>query len=698
LTAQPLTNSGIPGGLARVLRQSDVVLALAVVVIVTMMVIPMPPVAIDLLITLNFALAITILLISMYVQEPLQFSVFPSLLLIVTLFRLGLNISASRLILLSGYAGEVIQAFGNFVVGGNYIVGIVVFLLLMIIQFAVITNGAGRVSEVAARFTLDAMPGKQMSIDADLNAGLITEAEARRRRRLIETEADFYGAMDGASKFIKGDAIAAVAIILVNILGGFAIGMFQMGLSLTDALKTFTLLTVGDGLVAQIPALLISTAMGIIVTRAASEASMGGDIVRQLFSNARVLAIVGGILIAFGLVPGLPKLPFFVLGATAAGVSYLLRNRPQEEIQQEEKPTAPVPDQTEEAFGLLKVDPITVELGYGLISLASEGDGGALLDRVGAIRRQIALELGWVVPRVRIRDNLRLMANGYAIKIRGEPVAEGELLPNLLLAMPGANTLSEAVDLRGVETKEPVFGLPALWIDPAQKERAEIAGYTVVDPASVLTTHLAEVIRNHAHELLTRQEVQKLLDHLSPDAPVIVQEVNSEGVGLPLVQRVLQNLLRERVSIRDLPAILEVITAKAREVRDPDLLTDSARQALGRAICNQYREADGVLYVATLGPLIEQKLSEAIVPTDQGLMAHLSPDLGRKFLERLGEEMEKMAQEGHQPVLLCSARVRLPVRRFTQRTLPQLAVLSYSEVPAGVEVYACGMVEVANAD
>lgn len=697
MTAQSVTGPALPGGLARVLRQSDVVLALAVVVIVTMMVIPLPPFLIDLLITLNFALSITILLIAMYVQEPLQFSVFPSLLLIVTLFRLGLNISSSRLILLNGYAGEVIRAFGNFVVGGNYVVGIVVFLLLMIIQFAVITNGAGRVSEVAARFTLDAMPGKQMSIDADLNAGIITEAEARRRRHLIELEADFYGAMDGASKFVKGDAIAAVAIILVNILGGFAIGMFQMGLGLAEALKTFTLLTVGDGLVAQIPALLISTAMGIIVTRAASEASMGGDIVQQLFSNPRALAVVGGILFAFGLVPGLPKLPFFVLGIIAAGTAYVLRSHVRAKPE-EVKPAAPPTDQTEEAFSLLKVDPIAVELGYGLISLAAEEAGGALLDRVGAIRRQIALELGWVVPRVRIRDNLRLMANSYTIKIRGEPVAEGELLPNYLLAMPSGSTLSEMVELQGVETKEPVFGLPAIWIDPSQKERAEIAGYTVVDPASVLTTHLAEVIRNHAAELLSRQEVQKLLDHLNAEAPVIVQEVTSDAVGLPLVQRVLQNLLRERVSIRDLPAILEAISAKAREVRDPDLLSEHARQVLGRAICNQYREADGVLYVLTLGPTIEQRLAEGVVPTDQGLMAHLSPELGRRFLERLGEEMEKMAQQGHQPVLLCSARVRLAARRFTQRTLPQLAVLSYSEVPAGVEVYACGMVEVTDAD
>jgi flagellar biosynthesis protein FlhA len=685
------------GGFLRALRNGDVVLALAVVLIVGMMVIPLPTFLVDVFITLSISLSITILLIAMYVQEPLQFSVFPSLLLLVTLFRLGLNVSSARLILLNGYAGQVIEAFGNFVVGGNYVVGMVVFLLLMIIQFTVITNGSGRVAEVAARFTLDAMPGKQMSIDADLNAGMITEADARKRRRAIETEADFYGAMDGASKFVKGDAIAGIAIVVVNILGGFVIGVLQRGLSLPDALKTYTLLTVGDGLVAQIPALLVSTATGIVVTRAASDSTMGNDMLRQLFGNPRVLMIVGTILVGFGLIPGLPKLPFLLLGAAALGGGYLTRQKAAvaPAAAGAEAPAGPAaPDQAEEAYNLLRVDPVALELGYALIPLAGEAEGGGLLDRISAIRRQIAMELGFVLPKIRIRDNLRLPPNGYAVKLRGEPVAEGELLMGRLLAMPSGHTFGNAADLHGIETKEPVFGLTALWIDPAQKERAEMTGFTVVDPASVLTTHLAEVIRNFAFELLSRQEVQKLLDHLQPEAPVLVQEATGEGVGLTLLQKVLQNLLRERVPVRDLATILESVTARAREIRDADMLTEFARQALGRAICNQYREGDGMLYVVTLGPRAEQGLAEALHPTEQGLMVSLDPDLGGKLLESIGAEVENIAQQGHQPVLLCSGRVRLPLRRFSQRSLPQMAVISYAEVPAGMDVYACGMVEI----
>jgi flagellar biosynthesis protein FlhA len=693
VTVQTAASPAFSGRLVRILGNSDAGLAIAVMVVIAMMVTPLPPTVIDLFITLSLGVSITILLIAMYVEEPLQFSVFPSLLLIVTLFRLGLNISSSRSILLNGYAGRVIEAFGSFVVGGNYVVGLVVFLLLMIIQFTVITNGAGRVAEVAARFTLDAMPGKQMSIDADLNAGLLTEEEARRRRRMVETEADFYGAMDGASKFVKGDAIAGVAIVLVNIVGGFVIGVVQRGMSLSEALQTYTLLTVGDGLVAQIPALLVSTATGIIVTRAASEASMGSDVFRQLFGNPRVLITVGGILLAFGLIPGLPKLPFLALGGVIAAISYLQQrrsaSRPPEPVS---APPAKTSDNTEEVFSLIKVDPITVELGYALIPLVE--DEGGLLERIAAVRRQIAMELGLVLPKIRIRDNLRLPPNTYQFKLRGEPVAQGELVVNRLLAMPGSSTPGEGVELSGMETREPVFGLPALWIEKSQKERAELYGFTIVDPASVMTTHLAEVMRHHAFELLTRDEVQKLLDHLAPDAATLVQEVKGEGIGLNMVQRVLQNLLRERVPIRDLVTILEVIASKGYEVRDPDVLTEYVRQALGRAISNQYREEDGILYVATLGPEAEQRLAAAVTTSDQGLMVHLDPELGQRLLNRLATAMEQMAQSGHQPVLICSSRVRLPLSRFVQRSLPQLSVLSYSEVPAGIEVYACSMVEV----
>lgn len=697
MTANPGTGTLYLRNLNRILQQSDIVLAIAVVGIMTMMVIPMPPAMLDLLLTLNFSISITILLITMYVREPLQFSVFPSLLLIVTLFRLGLNISSSRSILLHAYAGQVIQAFGQFVVGGNYIVGIVIFLLLMIIQFVVITNGAGRVAEVAARFTLDAMPGKQMSIDADLNAGLINEEQARQRRRLIELEADFYGAMDGASKFVKGDAIAAVAIILVNILGGFAIGILQMGMTLPEALKTYTLLTVGDGLVAQIPALLVSTATGIIVTRAAAAENMGQEILRQTITYPRALMIVAGMLVLFGIVPGLPKVPFFVLGALVGGASYLMSHvevarRPEALEEAHPAPT----EEAEDVSALLRVDPLELELGYGLIPLVDEAQGGNLLQRISAIRRQIALELGFVLPKVRIRDNLTLPPNTYTIKLRGEEVGRGEVLVNHFLALsPSLNADLGALgeEITGLPAKEPVFGMPALWIDARTKERAEVLGYTVVDPGSVITTHLTEIAKGYAAELLGRQEVQKLVEKLRPDYPAVADEVLSDRVGIGLVQKVLQNLLRERVSIRDLLSILEAIMSRVQETRDPDLLSEYARLALSRTITNQLRGPDGALHVLTLGPDIESALIAALQPIDGGMAITLSPDKAQALLQEIGTQMERMVARGHQPALLCSSRLRLPLRRFLQRSLPTLTVLAYNEVAPGVEIYTEGMVE-----
>ena len=702
MTANPGTGTLYLRNLNRVLQQSDIVLAIAVVGIMTMMVIPMPPVLLDLLLTLNFSVSIAILLITMYVREPLQFSVFPSLLLIVTLFRLGLNISSSRSILLHAYAGQVIQAFGQFVVGGNYIVGIVIFLLLMIIQFVVITNGAGRVAEVAARFTLDAMPGKQMSIDADLNAGLINEEQARQRRRLIELEADFYGAMDGASKFVKGDAIAAVAIILVNILGGFAIGILQMGMTLPEALKTYTLLTVGDGLVAQIPALLVSTATGIIVTRAAAAENMGQEILQQTITYPRALMIVGGMLVLFGLVPGLPKVPFFFLGALVGGASYLMSR-----VEIARQPEAPEEarltpaEEIEDVSALLRVDPLELELGYGLIPLVDEAQGGSLLQRISAVRRQIALELGFVLPKVRIRDNLSLPPNTYTIKLRGEEVGRGEVLVSHFLALsPSLNSdlgaLSEEV--AGLPAKEPVFGIPALWIEARAKERAEVLGYTVVDPSSVITTHLTEIAKSHAAELLGRQEVQKLMEKLRSDYPAVVDEVLSDRVGVGLVQKVLQNLLRERISIRDLLTILEAILSRVQETRDPDLLSEYARLALSRAITNQLRGPDGALHVFTLGPGMESTLIAALQPTDWGMAIALRPDKAQTLLREIGAQVERMVTHGYQPVLLCSSRLRLPLRRFLQRSLPTLAVLAYNEVAPGVEIYTEGMVELAEVE
>ena len=686
-----------PRTLNRILQQSDLVLAVAVIGIMVLMVIPMPPAVLDVLLALNLSLSVMILLITMYVQEPLQFSVFPTLLLIVTLYRLALNITSARLILLHAHAGQVIESFGRFVVGGNYVVGVVIFLLLMIIQFVVITNGAGRVAEVAARFTLDAMPGKQMSIDADLNAGVIDDAEARRRRQVIQQEADFYGAMDGASKFVKGDAIAAVAIVIVNILGGLTIGVLQLGMPLAEALQRYALLTVGDGLVAQIPALLISTATGIIVTRSEAVTEMGQAIVSQVVSNPRALLTVSGMLVLMGLVPGLPKLPFFLLGSVLGATGYLLdrKQAAASEASAPEGPVAPV-EEVEDVAGLLRVDPLEVELGYGLIALVDEKQGGTLLQRVSAIRRQVALELGFVLPKVRIRDNLALSPNTYVIKLRGEEIARGEVMAHHFLALaPGGETEIGREGIVGLPAREPVFGMPALWIEPALKERAEVLGYTVVDPGSVVTTHLTEMVKSHADELLGRQEVQKLLEKLRPEYPAVIDEALSERVGVGLVQKVLQNLLRERVSIRDLVSIVETVVNRSAETRDADVLSEYARLTISRSITNQLREPDGALHVLTLGPTVEAALLNALQVTEWGATIVMKPETAQALLREINTQMEQMVSRGHQPVLLCSGRLRLPLRRFVQRALPALAVLSYNEVSSGLELYTEGMIDLA---
>ena len=675
---------------SRALPFSDIFLGVAAVVIIGLMIIPLPTVALDVLISVNIATALTILLVSMYITEPLQFSVFPSLLLIVTLFRLGLNVSATRLILLQANAGQVIESFGAFVVGGNYIVGIVVFLILMVIQFVVITNGAGRVAEVAARFTLDAMPGKQMSIDADLNAGIINDEQARERRRLIERQADFYGAMDGASKFVKGDAIAAVLIVFVNILGGFGVGVMQLGMPLTDALKTYTLLTVGDGLVSQIPALLISTATGIIVTRAASEANLGHDVASELLSNPRALALGGGVLLLLGLIPGLPKLPFFLVGGVLLGGAYLMRRQQQAAVAVVAKEeAAEAPKEAENVMDLLQVDPMELEIGYGLIPLVDKGRGGNLLQRISLIRRQLALELGIVLPTIRVRDNLQLRPNAYCIKLRGVEIARGELLMNHFLAM---NPGGAEGDLNGTPTTEPAFGLPAEWIPAAARERAEMLGYTVVDPASVLTTHLTEVIKVHAPSILGRQATQGLIDNLKREHPALVEELIPNLLSLGEVQKVLQNLLRERVSIRDLVTILETLADRARTTRDTDLLSEHVRHALQRTITYQYKDENNVLHALMLSPHLEETLSASLQPTEQGVALTLDHATGQRLLQRLAREAEKMAAQGFQPVVLCSSRIRLPLKRFTERSLHSLAVLAYGEIPPQIEVRSRGLI------
>ncbi len=676
----------------RVLKHADVVIAAAVVAMVVMMVVPLPPALLDLLLSLNLTVALLVLLVAMYTQEPLEFSIFPSLLLVTTLFRLALNVSSTRLILLHGEAGRIIRSFGEFVVGGNPVVGFVVFLILAIIQFVVITRGAERVAEVAARFTLDAMPGKQMAIDADLNAGLITEDDARKRRREIEREADFYGAMDGAAKFVKGDAIAAVIITIINLLGGFAIGVWQRGLAVEQALQRYSLLTVGDGLVTQIPALLISTATGIVVTRAASEANLGQDLTGQLLSRPRALYIAAGLLGTLAIMPGLPWLPFVILAAASGGmglvmteVDRLARQEAAEQARSREDEALKQPDRV---LGLLRVDPLEIELGYGLIPLADPATGD-LGQRVGLIRRQLALELGFIVPPIRIMDNMQLEPHVYAIRIRGVEVGRGELYLERFLAM--APTEQEA-DLDGIQTREPAFGLPAIWVAADQKERAELLGYTVVDPASVLATHLTEICRRHAHELLSRQEVQTLLDRVKQDHPAVVEELVPNLLPLGEVQKVLQNLLREGISIRDLPAVLEVLADRARVTKDPDLLTEAARQALARYITRRYGLHEGRVPVITLDPALERAIADAVEHRDAGAVLALEPATARRALESLAAAVEGLVARGARPIVLCSPVIRLYFKRLTERALPRLVVLSYAELEPDVEIEAIGVV------
>jgi len=665
-----------------ILRHSDLLVSVGAVMVVGMMIVPLPHWMLDALLVVNIACTLTVLLVTAYTTDALHFSVFPSLLLVMTLFRLALNISATRLILLHGDAGSVINAFGGIVVGGNYVVGIVVFLILVVIQFVVITNGAGRIAEVAARFTLDAMPGKQMAIDADLNAGLIDETEARERRQAVAKEADFYGAMDGASKFVRGDAIAAVIMIIVNILGGFVIGMTQRGMDLLGALQTYTLLTVGEGLVTQIPALLMSTATGIIITRSSSDAPLGHDLASQSLGNPRVLVTVATMLAVIALVPGLPKLPFLATAALVGTLALMsVRNTA------EPAPAAPAAalpaSSPEQMAELLGVDPLELEIGYGLIPLADPAQGGTLLERITTLRRHIAAELGFIVPPLRVRDNMELRPHGYAIKLAGVEVARGEIIPRQVLAM---NPGDASAPLRGIETTEPAFGLPAVWVPETQKIEAEMAGYSVVDAPTVLITHLGELIRRHADEILGRQDVQALLDHLRASAPAVVEELVPKLLSISELHRVLQGLLRERVSVRDLGRILALLADYAPASRDIDQLTEYVRRGLGRSVTAGHLGAEGTLEVFTLDPGLEELLVSSVRPTTQGPRPVPEPELGRKLLGEIGDAAEQMSKAGYAPVLLCSPQARRVVRQFVERALPELAVLSHAEVAPGTPV------------
>ncbi|WP_447972086.1 flagellar biosynthesis protein FlhA [Nitrospira sp. Kam-Ns4a] len=678
------------------LRQPDLVMSVGVVGTLMIMLLPLPRLLLDLLLAFDITLALLVLLVSMQVRKPLEFSVFPSVLLMLTLLRLSLNIASTRLILLHGNegpaaAGEVIRAFGSFVVGGNFTVGLVVFVILVVINFVVVTKGAGRISEVAARFTLDAMPGKQMSIDADLNAGLINEAEARRRRREIAQEADFYGAMDGASKFVRGDAIAAVVIILVNIVGGLAIGVLQQGMGVAAAAQNYTLLTVGEGLAAQVPALIVSAAAGMIVTRAASESSLGEDIARQVLVSPKALWTAAGVLLGLGLIPGLPHAAFLALGGLVAWPAYELARR--ERARAAAARAEPVGRGPELVATPAPLDLLEIQVGYGLIGLVDGEQGGVLLERIKGLRRQTAADLGFLVPPVHIRDNLQLRPNEYAILLKGVELVRGEVLPGHVLAINPGTADSQAV--QGLPTKEPAFGLPALWVPDAGREQAQLAGYTVVDVSSVITTHLAELIKRHAHELIGRQEVQALLDELAKTHPKLVEELVPALLPLGGVVRVLAGLLRERVPIRDLRTILEAVADQAAATKDPEALIEAARQALARTITRQYLAPDGTLPVITVDPRLDRKLAEQAAASGPGGAWMPDPVIAQKLLLSLKQAVERVAAQGQQPILLCSAPLRRPLRRLTERFLPAMPVLATSEVDAVAKIKALETVRVA---
>jgi flagellar biosynthesis protein FlhA len=673
--------------LASLNEKADLILAAAVVGILALMIIPVPARLLDLFLAFNITLSLVILLVAMYTLRALEFSAFPSVLLITTLFRLAMNIASTRLILLHGSegpgaAGHVIKAFGQFVVGGDYIVGMILFGVLIIINFVVITKGAGRIAEVAARFTLDAMPGKQMSIDADLNAGLINETEARQRRKVIEAEAEFYGSMDGASKFVRGDAIAGLLITVINIVGGFIIGVLRQGMPLQAAAQTYTLLTVGDGLVSQIPALIISTAAGIMVTRAGSEANMGKELSAQLLLHPRAMGMASGILFVFGIVPGFPTLPFLLLSGLAGAVAYLTSKvKPTPVAPEEDLPgQAEGPEKIE---ALLPLDVLELQVGYALISLVDVGQDGELLDRIRSIRRQFAQDMGVIIPPLHIRDNLQLKPAEYAVLLKGAQIARAELLSGHCLAM-NPNHGEQTID--GIPTHEPAFGLPATWIHERDSEAAQVAGYTVVNLATVIATHLTELLKTYAHEILDRQAVQGLLDTLAQQKPKVVEELVPNLLSLGGVQKVLQNLVHERISIRDLLSILEALADCAPMSKDPEILTEYARQRLARSICRMYQNEQGILGVMVLDPSVEALLSDAAKRREPSGPLALDPKTAQRLLERLAAALERVLANGGQAVLLCSPTIRAPLRRFLERFLPQVAVLSHLEIASDIQV------------
>lgn len=678
------------------MRFSDIIVAILVVTIILLIIVPVPLGMLDFFLALNISLSLTILMLSMFVKETLEFSVFPSILLVTTLFRLALNIRTTMSILSTGAAGEVIASFGSFVIGGNAIVGFIIFVIIMIIQFLVITKGSERVSEVAARFTLDAMPGKQMAIDADLNSGLITEAEAKSRRRKIQREADFYGAMDGASKFVKGDAIAGILITIINIIAGFILGAMTMGLTIQEALSRFTLLTVGDGLVSQLPALMISVATGIVVTRAASDSNLGTDVISQLFAQSKVLYIVGITVILLGAATPLPNFPFMVIGAAVLFAGYMVQTSKKKEaleIEREEiEPDEGKDDmrRPENIMPLLQVDPIELEFGYGIIPLADPNQGGDLFDRLVMIRRQIALELGLIVPIIRLRDNIQLDSNQYLIKIKGNDMAKGTIVFDHYLAMSPGSVEGE---IEGIDTIEPAFGLPAKWIRSDLREKAELLGYTVVDPSSVISTHLTEVIKKYSYELLSREDVKQLVENTKETNPTLVEELIPGLMALGDIQKVLSNLLSEGVSIRNLVSILEALADHARSTRDINILTEYSRQKLSKQLSKAYFPF-GQAKVVTLDQSLENMLMEAIEQNENGTYLSIDPIKQQGILASLASEVRKLMQMGELPIVVTAPIVRLYFKKMATQAIPDLIVLSYNEIESDIDIQSAGMVSI----
>jgi flagellar biosynthesis protein FlhA len=681
-------------------KHSEFGLAIGVLSIIVILIIPLPTFLLDILIAVNMSLSFLVLLVTLHVKHALEISSFPSLLLFVTLFRLALNVASTRLILMNANAGTIIAAFGSFVVGGNVVIGMVIFLILTLIQFIVITKGATRVSEVAARFTLDAMPGKQMSIDADLNAGTITEDEARTRRENISQEAEFYGAMDGASKFVSGDAIAGIVITLVNIAGGMIIGGLMQGMGISEAVSTYTILTVGDGLVSQIPSLINATSAALLITKASTKNSLGSELSSQLLTIPRVLAFAAGILGFFGLIPGMPKTPFIIMSVFFGLLFYVARKNATSDVmekdgkEQEVKKLKELKEPEKEIEALLQVDRMGIEVGYKLVPLVDPKKTGGVLGRINALRKQLARDMGTIIPPIRLRDNLQLASNEYHIKIKGQTVAKGEIQPDSYLALGG----EEQEPIEGIKTVDPAYGLPGVWISESKKESAESAGYTVIDPTSVLITHLTEVIKSHAHEIITREDIQKIIENLKKDSPTLVNELTPNILALGVVHEVIRNLLRERISIRDFSTILETLIDHAPGTKDPDILTEYVRQRLCRTLCGQYQNEASKISTISFEPRLEQEIANSIHTTGNKAVLALEPNYAQKIIDAIAATMKKTYSSSSDTVLLTSSTVRNHIRKLIESAIPYLPVLSYKEIAPGIQIESLGVVNLTNED